>query len=45
VLAAAGGRLQKMTKSVVQALLCVGCWLTGEDGATAASGENRLRGE
>jgi hypothetical protein len=37
VLAAAGGRLQKMKKSVAPALPYMGCWLTG--------GENRLRRE
>lgn len=45
VLAAARGLLQKMKKSVAPALPYVGCWLTGEDGAAAAGGENRLRGE
>jgi len=32
-----------MNKSVALALLCVGCWLTGKDGAAATGGENRLR--
>jgi len=39
----AGSRLQKMKKSVALALPCVGCWLTGKDGAAAACGNNRLR--
>nr|TKR84828.1 hypothetical protein D5086_0000253860 [Populus alba] len=39
----AGGRLQKMKKSAAPALPCVSCWLTGEDGAAAAGGENRPR--
>jgi len=39
----AGSRLQKMKKSVALALPCVGCWLTGEDGAAAVCGDNRLR--
>jgi hypothetical protein len=32
-------------ESVARALPCVGCWLTGEDGAAMAGSENRLRGE
>ena len=27
-------------KSVAPALPCMGCWLTGEDGAAVADGEN-----
>jgi hypothetical protein len=34
-----------MKKSVAPALPYVGRWLTGENGAAAAGGENRLRGE
>jgi len=30
-------------ESVAPALPCVGCWLTGENGAAAAGGENRMR--
>jgi hypothetical protein len=32
-------------ESVARALLYVGCWLTSEDGAAMAGGENQLRGE
>uniref|UniRef100_A0A6M2EYY5 Uncharacterized protein n=1 Tax=Populus davidiana TaxID=266767 RepID=A0A6M2EYY5_9ROSI len=35
--------LQKMKKRVSPALPCVSRWLTGEDGAAAAGGENRPR--
>nr|TKR66317.1 hypothetical protein D5086_0000312650 [Populus alba] len=32
-------------ESVARALLWVGCWPSGEDGAATAGGENRLRVE